>query len=321
MTADPGRAAEDSFAAERGLLPISVIIPAFGRHQLLMRAIRSIVDQSRPPMEIIVVDDGSAPGLSLDDVPHGRVRTEIVRHDTNRGAAAARNTGVRHAKAEWVTFLDSDDYLLPDSLSARWQALTARGSQPSAESAIFGCGWSDFDEQGRILRTVLPRPGPGINEMASGCWYSPGSCILVRRAAFDDGAIWQDEDLSRFEDYDWSLRLGLNGFSLKVLPVVGAAIRRHRTQEPERIEQVTRRIVEKWRSRDLNGDLMRKVEAYMALECAAAHYHRGGLVQTIRYLARSFRAVPRLRLHLSPGWEEAVDLQSEVGAIPRRQQE
>lgn len=93
---------------------VSVIIPTRNRPAWLPRAVASALDQAAPGiLEIVVVDDGSDPPASL--APHAQLR--LLRHPTNRGGAAARNTGLRAARGNWVLFLDDDDELLPDMIA------------------------------------------------------------------------------------------------------------------------------------------------------------------------------------------------------------
>ena len=102
-------------------LHISVVIPTYNRGDLIGRAIQSVLEQTRRPHEVIVVDDGST-----DDTRHvvsafgGDIR---YIHQTNAGASLARNRGVREAKAEWVAFLDSDDVWLEQHLDRMAQAI------------------------------------------------------------------------------------------------------------------------------------------------------------------------------------------------------
>lgn len=99
-------------------LPVSVIIPAYNRAELIGRAIRSAQAQRpAPPAEIIVIDDCSSDQTGAEARRLGAV---VVRHDENRGEAGARNTGLRCARHDWVGFLDSDDEWLPDHLATLW---------------------------------------------------------------------------------------------------------------------------------------------------------------------------------------------------------
>src|SRR5581483_7648961 len=99
--------------AEISQVTISVVIPTHNRALLLQRALRSVVAQSRPPDEILVVDDGST-----DDTAEVVRRFESVTylHQENAGASAARNHGVSVACGDFIAFLDSDDVWFPEYL-------------------------------------------------------------------------------------------------------------------------------------------------------------------------------------------------------------
>ena len=93
---------------------VSVVIPCFNGSRYVGAAIESVLDQSLPPLELIVVDDGST-----DDTPAvlasyaGRVQGL---RQAQRGSGAARNHGARVARGRWIAFLDADDLWLPDAL-------------------------------------------------------------------------------------------------------------------------------------------------------------------------------------------------------------
>lgn len=99
---------------------ISVVIPAYGRKQLLLRAIDSVDGSDSGPVEIIVVDDCS-PNLTLEDLPpvnaHG-VAIRTFRLATNGGPQVARNYGIRRARYSHISLLDSDETFLPGKLEA-----------------------------------------------------------------------------------------------------------------------------------------------------------------------------------------------------------
>ena len=86
---------------------VSVIIPTYNRCGLLERAIRTVLEQSLPANEIIVVDDGSKEGL-LDDIK-ARFPQIIWLRQKNKGVAAARNYGIQESRSPWIALLDSDD--------------------------------------------------------------------------------------------------------------------------------------------------------------------------------------------------------------------
>ncbi len=291
-------------------VPISIIIPAYGRQETLLRALTSVVAQDAPPAEIIVVDDGSEPPIDVSGCDTGTIPLTVLRHETNRGAAAARNTGMRASKSEWISFLDSDDHLLPSSLARRWDLLS---QQADEGLTVFACGWVVQDRSGKTLDTRLPREASRPDEFASGCWFSPGSCIVMNRKAVLDAGIWQDEELRRFEDLDWFLSLSLLGAKLRTLPLIAVAIERHRSQSPEKVERTAEAIMDKWHRSGTDRQLLRRLRAYLDIECAAANHFAGRRLRALAFWARSLLALPRLSLHLSPAWDvnaEAIRLTS-----------
>jgi len=96
----------------------SVIIAVYNGEQTIARAIRSVLDQSYSPHEVIVVDDGSSDGTAEQVKSFAGVVKYI--YQQNAGVAAARNAGVEAAQGDWLAFLDADDYYYPERL--RWQA-------------------------------------------------------------------------------------------------------------------------------------------------------------------------------------------------------
>lgn len=93
---------------------ISVVLPVFNGEEFLAQAIESVLTQTHPVKEIIVVDDGSTDqSLSLARRYEPRVRCISQQ---NQGASAARNAGIAAASGEWIAFLDADDYWLPSKI-------------------------------------------------------------------------------------------------------------------------------------------------------------------------------------------------------------
>lgn len=103
---------------------ISVIVPVYNVELYIEDAIKSVLDQTMTDFEVVIVDDGSMDGSIgiVNRLAEGDVRFRYVRQQ-NSGLGAARMTGLRHAKGEYVTFLDSDDRLRPDALEALYRAV------------------------------------------------------------------------------------------------------------------------------------------------------------------------------------------------------
>ena len=106
---------------------ISVIIPTYNRARLVTQAIDSVLAQTYKDYEIIVVDDGSTDGTRQALEPY-QDRIRYI-YQENRGAAAARNLGIKSSNGKWVAFLDSDDRWLPEKLAYQMDCLTKSGTE------------------------------------------------------------------------------------------------------------------------------------------------------------------------------------------------
>ncbi len=181
---------------------ISVIIPVYNREIQIRQAVDSVLQQTRPADEIIVVDDGSTDATpdvleSYDDIIY------VVRQE-NQGVSSARNRGIEHASGNWIALLDSDDEWLPDKL-ARQEA------------------WLKDHHNFRICQTeeIWIRNGKRVNPMKKhrklhGDIFIPGlklclvspSAVIFERSLIEEVGMF-DESLPVCEDYDLWLRVSM----------------------------------------------------------------------------------------------------------------
>ena len=113
-------------------ISISVVIPAWNAEETLARALESVLAQTRPPDEIIVVDDASTDGTVRLAKSYADQGVSFLSLRERRGAAAARNTGIRGAKGRWIAFLDADDEWLPTKLEKQAAAISANPKHRSS---------------------------------------------------------------------------------------------------------------------------------------------------------------------------------------------
>jgi glycosyltransferase involved in cell wall biosynthesis len=179
---------------------VSVIIPTHNRAALVAEALASVKAQTYRDFEIVVVDDGGTDGTAAALAEWREVK--VLRHPHRRGVSAARNSGIAAARGQWLAFLDSDDFWLPDKLARQMDYLTTR---PQVRLCQTDETWvrrgvrvnkplSHRKVAGRIFLSSLER-----------CMISPSAAVVHRRLFQDHGAF--DETLPAAEDYDLWLRL------------------------------------------------------------------------------------------------------------------
>ena len=180
--------------------PVAVVIPAYNHAAFLPAAIKSVLAQKPPPLEIIVVDDGS------DDSPEDAVKqfpeVRLVRQK-NAGLSAARNRGIRETTAPHLLFLDADDRLLPGAIAS---SLSSLYSNPAAAFTYGAYNIVDASTNAVTkvpLRTV---PKDAFASFLAGNPIGMHGCVIYRRRALE-GAGGFHEGLSACEDYDVYLRL------------------------------------------------------------------------------------------------------------------
>ena len=199
---------------------VTVVIPTFNRSTEVARAVKSAVAQTLPPLEILVIDDGSQPALTLRDLGCNDPRIRLLRLDENRGPAAARKRGIESARGEIIAFLDSDDVWQPDKLAEQVPLLATHDENPMVAVT---CGWQNAFHGGRVGSARWPITGRPPADFVRGCWFNPGSTIILWRKAFEIVGPF-DCELRRLEDLDWFLRFAIAGGRLEVAPVVGTMI-------------------------------------------------------------------------------------------------
>jgi glycosyltransferase involved in cell wall biosynthesis len=183
---------------------VSVVIPVYNGEQTIKRALDSVFSQTFTSMEVIVVDDASTDQTLAILTQYADKRLAIIRSPQNRGAAAARNTGIAASKGRRIAFLDADDVWMPAKIE-RQVELLERSSMPVAACAT---GY-DIEKNGRRFAVELNLTPKGFrHDILFGCTISPGSTLLVERFVFDEIGGF-DEGFRRLEDWDWLFRFSM----------------------------------------------------------------------------------------------------------------
>ncbi|MDX1630893.1 MAG: glycosyltransferase family A protein [Thermoanaerobaculia bacterium] len=178
-----------------------MVIPTHDRRELLPRALESVLDQTRLPGEVLVVDDGSTDGTA--ELVRSRYPSVRLLTQENRGVSAARNAGIEASSFPWIAFLDSDDAWRPAKLERQLQALDRedRGRRIGHTDEI----WIRNGRRVNPGRRHRKRGGRIFEQCLELCAMSPSSVILHRSLLEEVGSF--DEDLPACEDYDLWLRI------------------------------------------------------------------------------------------------------------------
>ncbi len=199
---------------------ISVVIPTYNRADLISRAINSVRLQTYQNWEIVVVDDCSSEDIAgaIQNIDDDRIT--FIRHTSNQGGSAARNTGMKQAKGEYIAFLDSDDVWLPQKLELQLQAIAKAG-----ENYDKIVSYTKFQKSDRVFYqpSVLPRRGKKADEtMADYLWLGGGetltSTLLISRT-LAVANLFQN-NVGKHEDWDFILNLDYQNAKFIFVPQV-----------------------------------------------------------------------------------------------------
>ena len=195
---------------------VSVVIPTYGRPNRLRAAVESVRAQTYDDVELVVVDDCSpAPAEeTLGDVPRrGLARLEVVRHAENRGANAARTTGIEAASGEFLAFLDDDDRWREGKLTAQVRAFEEGGE---AVGAV--CTGTEYHGPQGTVTKVPTSNGDVTRDVLMGEPFGEFSALMVRRSVVERAGL-PDAEFPSWQDREWYVRLS-NHCEFRSLPAL-----------------------------------------------------------------------------------------------------
>jgi glycosyltransferase involved in cell wall biosynthesis len=271
---------------------ISAIIPTYNYGRFLREAIDSVLAQTYPVLELIVVDDGST-----DDTPQilasygDRVRAIF---QTNGGVGVARNRGIAQARGEYVAFLDSDDVWLSRKLEKEIALFDA-----DPDLGLVHSGAETFDNSGKTLVVSLSGMegwiGPELLRLDQTVIAAPGSGTIVpKRIAEEIGGF--DPELQPSEDWDFCYRIATR-YRVGFVPEVLVRYRMHGSGihlNIPRMENGMLMALEKaFRSPDPAVQSLRK-HAYGRIHriLAGCYFQRGEIRNFFRHMLKSVRYDP-----------------------------
>ena len=179
---------------------ISVVIPSYNRKDFLKRSIDSAINQTKKPLEIIVVDDGSTDGTEAM-IKSDYNFVKFIKQK-NKGASAARNTGIKVSIGEWICFLDSDDEWKKDKLEKQ---INAMKSNPGYKFFHSNEIWIKNGLRINQKKKHKKYGGDIFDKCLDMCRISPSS-VMIDKTVFDEVGNF-NEDLVVCEDYELWLRI------------------------------------------------------------------------------------------------------------------
>jgi glycosyltransferase involved in cell wall biosynthesis len=276
---------------------VSTIIPAYNYGRFVCEAVESVLCQTYEPVEIVIVDDGSTDDTRERLNKFGD-RIRYV-YQENRGLSAARNTGIREARGEWLAFLDADDLWHPRKLEVQLGAVADAGDIPFVGSPWFreGSMPADLDPNPPVRRLEL-------RDFFTGTPVS-GSSAVIRSECFSRVGCF-DESLRSVEDRDMWLRLAARYPAATIVSNCWW-YRPHAGQmnlNPVRMHDNFVRVVNKFFiEHPEHHDLRSLATAFLHLDTSMCYLTAGNRVQAGRHLLRSMLSHP---LPLGPGAQHLV---------------
>lgn len=228
---------------------ITAIITHYRNGAYLREAVESVLSQTHPPDEILVVDDATPPGDAgaLDALPPS---VRLIRQPENRGAGAARQLGAESASGDWLAYLDADDLWLPTKLERQVAFLAAH-----PEAVAVHTGVVMFTPDGRE-RTYLHKPvcqeGPRALLQAE---IIPSSLMIHRATLLELGGWSADRGI--IEDWDLEIRLtnGAGPLWFVAEPLIRFRRANHGNLSSRPLLNISRQLRTVWRHRALTTRL------------------------------------------------------------------
>lgn len=247
---------------------ISVIIPTYNRKKFIVKAIESVCQQTLPPHEILVIDDGSTDdtGATLQQGEYADL-LQYHKIDHSGKPAIARNYGLRLATGNWVAFLDSDDLWEPRKLERQIELYAGLNEEDQISCGLIDTFNLVIDAAtGNVLsRLTFVKQGRSIDRVLAGNYINKTSSVMIRRKVFDEVGVF-DENLMIGEDSEMWLRIAKT-FSVFTVKEFLTQVRVNTSSISRNIDWqlanhfVFERIIEE-RHSDLGGELIRRIISF-----------------------------------------------------------
>lgn len=221
---------------------VTVIIPTYGRADLLGACIQSVLNQTYSNIEIIVVDDNGEGTVNQKTTETVVLRTSNVKyivHKRNYNGSVARNTGIMHSKGFYVCFLDDDDLFYPDKIAIQIKAIQGYD--------FCLCGFVKKSKKNEVYFGYSLRENILNEVLLSRKEFCSGSSILVRKdCVLDIGGF--DEKLTRFQDINFLVKLSAKFKGIVIENILLQITIHQRSYKPENFMDIENNVINYIRS-------------------------------------------------------------------------
>jgi glycosyltransferase involved in cell wall biosynthesis len=188
---------------------VSVVIPTHNRKGVVGETIDSVLGQTHPNVEVVVVDDGSTDGTTASLRERYGERIVVV-HQQNAGVEAARKHGMQVSRGEFVNFLDDDDLLYPHKLARQVEEL-----HRNPRAGLVHCAFDFIGPSGEYLETSRDLPSGDVRvPLTRGCFPWSGGPLLRRECL---SLISDDDHRDWYGDWGMWLRVALGGWEFALV--------------------------------------------------------------------------------------------------------
>lgn len=277
---------------------VSVIIPNFNYARFLSEAITSVLKQTYPLIEILVVDDGST-DTSREVLRKFGPQIQVF-YQQRKGVSCARNLGIVRAKGNAIAFLDSDDRWEPNKVARQIQMLESHQlgmvycQLKRINQAGMPIGLAPLGAQGRVLMDIVRLRGPGIP--------ASGSSALIRRECFDKVGLF-DPRLSTSADWDMWRRIACH-FAVGHVPEALVEYRVHTSSMHHNLpvfeHDMLLALQKTFEDPDAREAHPLRREAYgnLFLMFSGSHLHAGSLPRAAYWAVRAVLAFPACSIYI-----------------------
>ena len=281
---------------------VSAVIPNYNYGRFLPEAVESVLAQTYPCREIIVVDDGSTDdSLEILKVYEARHGVKVIRQQ-NLGVGAARNAGARASTGELVAFLDADDYWLPRKTEKQIERLIS-----DKEFGFVTCGMQEFDAAGNVIRTYAEgMEGWHADDilLIKSVTAGPGSSSMLWRRIFEKvGGFDERKEMHPSEDWEFSYRVA-RAAKIAFVPEILVAYRNHGGNGHLKVPRFERAMLLAYEKIFRNGDMdalkfRRKSYGNLYKTLAGSYLHAGQYGEFLKNTVKSLIYTPENLPHFA----------------------